>query len=134
MSKNRTCDRPCVVIGAEHPTIGYLYLNCIRDSEVGYEDIYEVTDKLLFCEVRLAGWREQDHPTHDGSMWDEWCISHHLSRIYGSNIYKLCRQHGLETSKLLDWCKKMGDWIDIPVVAELNDAMTRYEARALAEA
>ncbi|MEQ9971369.1 hypothetical protein ABRP72_19585 [Pectobacterium carotovorum] len=131
-----TQNRAYVVIGAEHPTIGYLYFNCIRDSEVGYEDIYEVTDKLLFCEVRQADWREQDYPTHDGSKWDKWCISHHLSRIYWSesNIYKLCRKHGLETSELQDWCKKMANWIDIPVVAELNDAKSRYEARALAEA
>ncbi|MFJ5375182.1 hypothetical protein ACIPTP_21905 [Pectobacterium versatile] len=124
-----------VIIGAKHPTIGYLYLDCIPDSEAGYADIYEVTDRLRTCEVRVAGWREHA-PTFDGRMWDEWCISNHLSRIDWSEttIPELCREHGLQTSELREWCMKKANWIDIPVVAELNDAMTRYEARALAEA
>ncbi|MEQ9883258.1 hypothetical protein ABRP83_13890 [Pectobacterium brasiliense] len=124
-----------VVIGAEHPTIGYLYLDCIPDSEVGNADIYEVTDILRTCEVQVAGWREHA-PTFDGRMWDEWCISHHLSRIdWGENITsKLCQEYGLKISELRDWSKKMANWIDIPVVAELNDAMTRYRAKTLTEA
>ncbi|MCL6336368.1 hypothetical protein EXT65_21480 [Pectobacterium carotovorum subsp. carotovorum] len=124
-----------VVIGAEHPTIGYLYLDCIPDSEVGNADIYEVTDILRTCEVQVAGWREHA-PTFDGRMWDEWCISHHLSRIDWSEntIPKLCREHGLQISELREWCLKVAIWKDIPVIAKLDDAKTRYEAKSLTEA
>ncbi|MDX6917853.1 hypothetical protein R9X49_22405 [Pectobacterium carotovorum] len=125
-----------VVIGAEHPTIGYLYLDCIPESSVGYVDIYEVTDRLTYCEIRKAGWREHE-PTCDGQAWEEWSILNHLSRIYWSdndNIRSLCKKHGVEISALRDWSFKEAIWRDIPVLAEWNSAHTIYSASSLVEA
>lgn len=43
-----------VVISTKHPVAGYLYLEMIPDSEVGFSDIYQITDSLFvqtFCPV-----------------------------------------------------------------------------------
>ncbi|MFZ6826212.1 hypothetical protein [Klebsiella pneumoniae] len=48
-----------VVISAKHPVAGYLYLEMIPDSEVGFSDIYQITDSLFRADVLPSDWREQ---------------------------------------------------------------------------
>ena len=38
--------QPMVLLGAVHPVAGYLFLEVIPDSEVGFVDIYQLTDRL----------------------------------------------------------------------------------------
>lgn len=40
-----------VVISTKHPVAGYLYLEMIPDSEVGFSDIYQITDSLFRADV-----------------------------------------------------------------------------------
>ena len=35
--------QPMVLLGAVHPVAGYLFLEVIPDSEVGFVDIYQLT-------------------------------------------------------------------------------------------
>lgn len=124
-----------VIIGAKHPTIGYLYLDCIQDSTVDYADIYEVTDSEYLCEARSASWREANEVNrYVKRKWEEEVISDYLNRIgwYGNkDIEKLCRRHGIEIQELREWCLNSANWRDIPVIARKSDCGSWFEALSL---
>lgn len=46
--------QPMVLLGAAHPVAGYLFLEVIPDSEVGYVDIYQLTDSLYVGDYRSS--------------------------------------------------------------------------------
>ena len=114
-----------VLLGAEHPEAGMLYLKIIPDSEVGYTDIYQITDSLFgnFLVNHAPDWRLRE-PTFDGRLWDEWVISEHLLRIeWFSNdeIQQICRKHGLSCADLERWGKDTERWKDVPVMVGRED-------------
>lgn len=114
-----------VLLGAEHPEAGMLYLKIIPDSEVGYTDIYQITDSLFgnFLVNHAPDWRLRE-PTFDGRLWDEWVISEHLLRIeWFSNdeIQQICRKHGLSCADLERWGKDTERWKDVPVMVGSED-------------
>jgi hypothetical protein len=61
-----------VVISTKHPVAGYLYLEMIPDSEVGFSDIYQITDSLFRADVLPCDWRE--HKRQWGK--DFWAMAH----------------------------------------------------------
>lgn len=109
-----------VLLGAEHPVAGMLYLKVIPDSEVGYADIYQITGSLYgnFLVSMAPDWRRHE-PTFDGRPWDEWVICQHLSRIdwYSNDeIREICHKHSLSCSDLERWGEDAGRWKDVPVM------------------
>lgn len=55
--------QPMVLLGAVHPVAGYLFLEVIPDSEVGYVDIYQLTDCLYvgnYLVIKNPEWRRRD--------------------------------------------------------------------------
>lgn len=109
-----------VLLGAEHPEAGMLYLEVIPDSEVGFADIYQITDSLYgnFLVNMAPDWRLRE-PTFDGRPWDEWVIRQHLSRIYwysNDEIQEICQKHGLSCFDLERWGEDAGRWKDVPVM------------------
>ncbi|EGG9958590.1 hypothetical protein ID046_002246 [Salmonella enterica] len=112
-----------VVLGAVHPVVGLLFMEVIPDSEVGYVDIYQLTDSLLvgdYLVINNPAWRQRE-PTFDGKAWDEWVISEHLSRIdWYSNeaIQRICREHNLSCSDLHRWAEDVTRWVNVPVMVD----------------
>ncbi|UVW55761.1 hypothetical protein NYO12_29620 (plasmid) [Klebsiella variicola] len=86
-----------VVISAKHPVVGYLYLEMIPDSEVGFSDIYQITDSLFRADVLPCNWREhkrqwgKDFLGH--GSWDVYYIKQHVNRInwFGNDSIKKLR-------------------------------------------
>lgn len=114
-----------VLLGAEHPEAGMLYLKIIPDSEVGYTDIYQITDSLYgnFLVNHAPGWRLRE-PTFDGRAWDEWVISEYLLRIHwysNDEILRICRKYDLSCSDLERWGEDTGRWKDVPVMVGGED-------------
>lgn len=111
-----------VIHGALHPVVGLLFLEVIPDSEVGFADIYQLTDSECrdFLVKQRAGWRRHA-PASDGRAWDEWVINEHLSRINwytNSEIQRICREHGLVCTELRRWAEDVSRWNDILVPVE----------------
>lgn len=115
-----------VVLGSVHPAAGLLLFEVIPDSQVGYADIYQLTDRFNcadFIEVKSPDWRQHEQ-TFDGKAWDKWVIDNHLSRInWLSNdaIRRICMKHGLSCSNLMEWANNTMIWEDIPVIFENVD-------------
>lgn len=113
--------QPMVLLGAAHPVAGYLFLEVIPDSEVGYVDIYQLTDSLYvgdYLVINHRDWRRRE-PAFDGRPWDEWVIRRHLSRIdwYSNNaIQRLCQRHNLSCADLHKWGENVARWKDVPVM------------------
>lgn len=110
-----------VLLGAVHPVAGYLFLEVIPDSEVGYVDIYQLTDRLYagdYLVINNPEWRRRE-PAFDGRPWDEWVIREHLSRIdwYSNDtIQRLCQRHNLSCADLHKWGEDVARWEDVPVM------------------
>lgn len=102
----------------------------IPDSEVGYVDIYQLTDRLYvgdYLVINNPEWRRRE-PAFDGRPWDEWVIREHLSRIdwYSNDtILRLCQRHNLSCADLQKWGENVARWEDVPVmVAREEDDMS----------
>ncbi|RLM11794.1 hypothetical protein BIY27_12205 [Gibbsiella quercinecans] len=124
-----------VVIGAEHPVFGYMYLDCIQDSTVGYVNIYEVTDRVYLCATRNVGWRDcKFYNPYDQRKLEEQVISDHLNNIdwyENNNIKNLCCTHRIQIRELREWCLNLANWKDIPVIARKSESGSWYEAVSL---
>ena len=115
-----------VVISAKHPVAGNLYLEMIPDSEVGFSDIYQITDSLFRADVLPSDWREQKRQwvkefLGHGS-WDVYYIKQHVNRInwFGNDsIKKIEVRHSLSIMELIEWVSDPGRWMDIAV--EVDD-------------
>lgn len=111
----------CVLLGAVHPEVGMLYLEVIPDSEVGYADIYQITDTIGtgdYLVIMKPAWREHE-PTFDGKQWDEWVIHTHLIRTHwytNDEIQRICQKHSLSCAELQRWGENVSIWKDIPVM------------------
>ncbi|HBT2131917.1 hypothetical protein ACAF91_26315 (plasmid) [Klebsiella pneumoniae] len=115
-----------VVISTKHPVAGYLYLEMIPDSEVGFSDIYQITDSLFRADVLPCDWREhkrqwgKDFLGH--GSWDVYYIKQHVNRInwFGNDsIKKIKVRYSLSIKELIDWVTDPDHWIDIAV--EVDD-------------
>lgn len=110
-----------VLLGAVHPVAGYFFLEVIPDSEVGYVDIYQLTDRLYFSNYLVINnpeWRRRE-AVFDGRPWDEWVIREHLSRIdwySNDSIQRLCQRHNLSCADLHKWVENVARWKDVPVM------------------
>lgn len=117
--------QPMVLLGAVHPVAGYLFLELIPDSEVGFADIYQLTDSLYcgdYLVINKPEWRRRE-PAYDGQPWGEWVIREHLSRIdwySNESLQRLCHKHNLSCSDLRKWGANLTRWVDIPVMVELD--------------
>ncbi|EIV6184143.1 hypothetical protein L9H89_003888 [Klebsiella aerogenes] len=111
-----------VVISAKHPVAGNLYLEMIPDSEVGFSDIYQITDSLFRADVLPSDWREQKRQwvkefLGHGS-WDVYYIKQHVNRINwfdNGDIKRIVVKHRLSIKELIDWVADPGRWKDITV-------------------
>lgn len=115
-----------VVISTKHPVAGYLYLEMIPDSEVGFSDIYQITDSLFRADVLPCDRREhkrqwgKDFLGH--GSWDVYYIKQHVNRInwFGNDsIKKIKVRYSLSIKELIDWVSDPDHWIDIAV--EVDD-------------
>ncbi|MEB5771418.1 hypothetical protein [Klebsiella pneumoniae] len=111
-----------VVISTKHPVAGYLYLEMIPDSEVGFSDIYQITDSLFRADVLPCDWREhkrqwgKDFLGH--GSWDVYYIKQHVNRINwfdNDSIKKIKFRYSLSLKELIDWVSDPDHWIDIAV-------------------
>ncbi|KMK84122.1 hypothetical protein KCO_08615 [Pectobacterium brasiliense ICMP 19477] len=119
-----------VVIGAIHPQIGCLFLERIPDSEVGYVDIYQITNLLSRADVRTAGWRE--HLSYESPPFDIRAISEHIHRIDwydNSHVHDICWKNHIQIKELREWSLDVQRWKDIPVIAKRHG--NGYEAMAI---
>ncbi|WP_409160578.1 hypothetical protein [Pectobacterium sp. B2J-2] len=121
-----------VVVGAIHPQIGCLFLERISDSNVGYVDIYQITDLLSRADVRRAGWRE--YVSYENPPFDIRAIREHISRIDwydNSHVHDICWKNHLQIKELREWSLDILRWQDIPVTAKLDGHENDYEAMAI---
>lgn len=116
-----------VVISAKHPIAGNLYLEMIPDSEVGFSDIYQITDSLFRADVLPSDWREQKWKWGKEFLghgsWDVYYIKQHVNRInwFDNDVIKTIEaRNSLSIKELIDWVSDPGRWIDIAV--EVDDS------------
>ncbi|MCV9879267.1 hypothetical protein [Brenneria izbisi] len=118
-----------VVVGSVHPQIGCLFLERIPNCEVGYVDIYQVTDSLSRADVHTAGWRE--HLSYESPPFDIRAISEHISRVDwydNSHVHEICWKNNLPIKELREWSLDIRRWQDIPVIAKRDGQGNGYEA------
>lgn len=115
-------DKNFVVVGAEHPVIGSIYLNVIPDSLVGFSDIHEITTRLTFADVWNSSWRQQSLlPKPESRLYDESVLKTHMQQIdWHDNraISQMCKEHNIQIDELHQWCLDLSRWKDIPVCVE----------------
>ncbi|MEL7631370.1 hypothetical protein AAGW04_20575 [Pectobacterium aroidearum] len=119
-----------VVIGTIHPQIGCLFLERIPDSEVGYVDIYQITNLLSRADVRTAGWRE--YLSYENPPFDIRAVSEHIRRIDwydNSHVHDICWKNHIQIKELREWSLDIQRWKDIPVIAKRHG--NDYEAMAI---
>lgn len=94
----------------------------IPDSEVGFSDIYQITDSLFRADVLPSDWREQNRKWGNEFLghgsWDVYYIKQHLNRINwfdNSVIKRIAARHNLFIKELIDWVDEPGHWKDISV-------------------
>ena len=113
-----------VVIGAEHPVVGMLYLQVIPDSEVGLVDIYRVTDSIFggFLEVYSHNWRlyKPEFYRDKNRPWHETVIEQHISMIRwyeDKEVSRICAKHDVPCEDLHQWATDVHIWRDVPLTS-----------------
>lgn len=115
-----------VVISAKHPVAGNLYLEMIPDSEVGFADIYQITNSIFRADVLPSDWREQKRKWGKAFLgcgsWDVYYIKQHVNRINwfdNDEIKRIVVRHSLSIKELNDWVAVPWRWKDVAV--EVDD-------------
>ncbi|CNI93529.1 hypothetical protein ACVSUC_20480 [Yersinia enterocolitica] len=131
-------DQSFVVVGAEHPVAGTLYLQIIPDSEVGYSDIYQLSDWLGNADVRRSDWREHaigkltSSNAHSSLKWFieriEWYQDEDEIALGTSCRTCLAKKYGLTVMELKKWADDVLRWKDIPVETKWDDSLSYREA------